>query len=267
MATSEPPHLSSPLSASSLSPSSPSSHGKQSLYQIAFTQRQWKQKHGQHFAKISKEENDEEAAKQLPLQQQQQREPSSNGRKENGYQYLTPIISGANGSPGSAEQEDDADTETDSHSSLPIDLNDDSPILAIAPEKRPATSPKKEITHLSFVPKKSKTTLPKGDGAPQTAESLPPPPQPQGEDRQELHAELIREIRNGRDTPGGSQSLFICRHAAVSSSIEVNNLLVQLICSQKELKVSNWHDVLRAIQSNPEGQSAALTHLTFSRCK
>lgn len=30
-------------------------------------------------------------------------------------------------------------------------------------------------------------------------------------------------------------------------------MLVQLICSQKELKIANWGDVLRAIQSNPEG--------------
>jgi hypothetical protein len=204
-----PQQLTSPISSSSAL--SPSSHGKQSLYQIAFTQRQWKQKHGQHFAKLSKDEDDSSPPQQQ-VHQQQQRQVGSNGRKENGaYQYLTPI-SGANGSPGSAEDEEDADTETGSNCSLPIDLNDDSPIVVVAPEKRPITSPKKETTPLSFVPKKAKLAVSATDGIAEPTETLPPPPQLVGGDRQGLHAELIREIRNGRDTPGRSSSFPPPRH-------------------------------------------------------
>ena len=43
-------------------------------------------------------------------------------------------------------------------------------------------------------------------------------------------------------------------------------MLVQLICSQKELKIANWGDVLRAIQSNPEGISRC-SFFHFSRCQ
>lgn len=80
--------------------------------------------------------------------------------------------------------------------------------------------------------------------------------------RQNLQPELIREIRQGRDTPGYFYSyshffLILIQFSHFISFflyfIEANNLLVQLICSQKELKVANWNDVLKAIQSNPDG--------------
>lgn len=62
--------------------------------------------------------------------------------------------------------------------------------------------------------------------------------------------EKVRAV-SGRDTPGNGE--FKVYILGIDSFSEANNLLVQLICSQKDLKTPNWHDVVKAINSNPGG--------------
>jgi hypothetical protein len=209
---------------------SAASGGKQT-YQDAFTQRQRKNDFysiaklkltAKNLVQKSREMSQEvpqlpSTGEQSPQAQpkQQQRncavsdlpKRSDRGNRVEEAQYLTPIqTSHSSYSNGTNHDHDDDDAaDTDSNHSLPIDLSDDPPILPI--HKIPAEKKSPMMVKKDFVPFAPKVAVvvkeKENDLEDEVESNFAPPPVPLSEDKRPmLHDELIREIRNGRDTPG-----------------------------------------------------------------
>jgi hypothetical protein len=240
------------LNPSSPSIPSHSSGGKQT-YQDAFTQRQRKNDFysiaklkltAKNLAQKSRENlstnPDLPLSPQLSTTQSPQAQPKQPPQQRSGIiselpkrsaavvnlsegsQYLTPIQTSQNGyarggGQGNHVPDDDDDdaADTDSNHSLPIDLNEDPPILPI--HRIPAEKKSPLMVKKDFVPFAPKTAAvvvkeiktKENDFEDEVESNFAPPPVPLLEEKRPmLHDELIREIRNGRDTPGEALSLL-----------------------------------------------------------